>query len=343
MTGSIEQNCTQSPSHPTLQALDPDENFFNEVLGNLGTEYESKYYTINSYNSSFSSTSSNIDFMAYSVRSYKRNKDSFIAMLNSLYKHPEVVVLTETWLTPDAVDFQLLDGYIEHHTIRQGGRGGGVSVLCWDSIDVHFIPQLSLSNDSIESCVVEITHDGDKFVVLAVYRPHANTIENFNEALLNILHDDTLRGRSVVLLGDINIDLLKQDAPHVAAFVNFMQSVCFTPVITNATRFPPPGSQIAPSLLDHIWLNRLRTFTGGILCMDSTDHCLIFVKLPVDAANEKKIEVTFRIHHPNSYVELKNKVKELLNNRNQDSNIDAATTKLICDLNRLYTQCFLRK
>ena len=78
-----------------------------------------------------------------------------------------------------------------------------MSGLCWDSSDVHFIPRLSLSNDSIAYCVVEITHAGDKFVVLAVYRPHANTIENLNEALLDMLHNGALRERSV-LIGDLN-------------------------------------------------------------------------------------------------------------------------------------------
>ena len=106
-----------------------------------------------------------------------------------------------------------------------------------------------------------------------------------------MLHSDVLKSKQVLVLGDINIDLLKSDSPGVAEFANTMQSVSFIPVITKPTRFPAGNSAIAPSLLDHIWVNRFNAFTSGIIVVDSTDHCPVFIKIPIVASISEKIVV----------------------------------------------------
>ena len=326
--------------HNVLPAVDPDDNFLNSVIGDLGTTNKSKYYSIDEYNSTFNSTTLHADFMTYNARSYNKNKDPFIAMLKSLSKMPEIIVLTETWLTPDETDQHLLDGYTEYHTARPTGRGGGVSLLCWDTIGTTHIPELSICSDTIESCVVEINFEKEKFIVFALYRPHSDTIENFNGKLLEMLLSDRLRGMSVVLLGDVKVDLLKQESLHIASFIDIMQSVSFIPLISIATRFPPAGSQIAPSLLDHIWLNKLCTVSSGVICMDNTDHCPTFVKVPLEVANSDTIKLTFRIHNRNSINNLKQKVNTLVANIDHEGDVDYATSKFISDLNNLYRECF---
>ena len=95
-----------------------------------------------------------------------------------------------------------------------------------------------------------------------------------------MLQSAVQRGKDVILMGDINIDLLKCNSNYVAGFMNTMHSVTFTPVITKATRFPSGNSPGSPSLLDQIWTNRLGIFTGGIILKDTTDHCPIFINIP---------------------------------------------------------------
>ena len=89
--------------------MDPDENFFNEIFGGLELRQESNYYSINRYNSTFNNSSSYLDIFAYNIRSFDRNNGSFIAMLKSFIKPPEIIVLTETWLTAEEQDVSLLD------------------------------------------------------------------------------------------------------------------------------------------------------------------------------------------------------------------------------------------
>ena len=91
----------------------------------------------------------------HNIRSYNKNNDKFAAMLSSICKIPEIIVLTETWLSPFDNDRRLLDGYTEFNTVRSVGRCGE-SVLCCDSLTVSYIPELSRCNDSIESSIIDI-------------------------------------------------------------------------------------------------------------------------------------------------------------------------------------------
>ena len=172
---SINNNCILSPN--ALNDIDPDENFYNEVHDGLQVQNGYNYFSIQQYNSLFKFNIKYLNFMAFNIRSYNRNNESFKAVIESLYKLPEIIVLTETWLTPEDHGVSLLDGYSERRTIRQGGRSGGVSVLCVGGINVRPMPELTVSNDTIESCVVQIHDKNDIFVEFAVYRPHSDTIE----------------------------------------------------------------------------------------------------------------------------------------------------------------------
>ena len=73
-----------------------------------------------------------------------RNDDIFIpldnlqlvvvSLFDSLSIQPEVIVLTEMWLTEHDADIANFDGYCAHHVVRPSRRGGGVSIFCASSI-----------------------------------------------------------------------------------------------------------------------------------------------------------------------------------------------------------------
>ena len=111
-----------------LQEVDPDENFFNEVFARLDLSNESKYFSINRYNSAFRNSDLHTGILAFNIRSYNKNNGSFIAMLKSLNKPPEIIVLTEMWLTSDEQNICLLDGYDDFQT--SGKEWGRISVVC---------------------------------------------------------------------------------------------------------------------------------------------------------------------------------------------------------------------
>ena len=153
MLSATEEYCTDLV-RPILHEVDPDQNFFNEVFTGNEASNESNYFTINEYNSTFNNTSTYINIVAFNVRSWNRNDENCASMLKSLNNLPQIIVLTETWLTSAEQDLYLLEGYNEYHTVRHWGRSGGVSVLCRDSISSRIIPSLTLCNETIETSVL---------------------------------------------------------------------------------------------------------------------------------------------------------------------------------------------
>ena len=83
-----------------------------------------------------------------------------------------------------------------------------------------------------------------------------------------------------MLLGDLNLNLLNANSAR-EHFMNFMQSYYFVPRISKPTRFSTNDSE-TPSLLDQIWTNFVDNVTTGILSIDITDHCPIFLYSPID-------------------------------------------------------------
>ena len=96
-TSNVNNNCKLSPN--PLTDIDSDENFYNEVHDGLQVQNGSNYCSIEQYNSLFKSNIKYLNFMAFNIRSYNRNNDSFKAVIESLHKLPEVIALTETWCT----------------------------------------------------------------------------------------------------------------------------------------------------------------------------------------------------------------------------------------------------
>ena len=162
----------------------------------------------------------------------------------------------------------------------------------------------------METCVVEVKCGKDAFIQFAVYRPYAGPIDDFSIQIGRLLQSSVLRGKSVILLGDINIDLLRTTCIGVLEFKNTMQSLSFLPVITKATRFPPGNAAGSPSLLDHIWVNTIRTFSTGILNIDITDHCLTFINFPI-VSKVHKIKLSFCVHDQSSMMKFRQQVTEL--------------------------------
>ena len=68
--------------------------------------------------------------------------------------------------------------------------------------------------------------------------------------------------------------------------MNFMQSYYFVPRITKPTRFSSNTSE-TPSLLDQIWTNFVDNVTTGILSIDITDHCPMFLSFLIDNERHK--------------------------------------------------------
>ena len=252
-------------------SIDPDENYFDAF--DSSTLNICKYFSYKEYHDFFHDKDNNyFSIVNYNIRSFLANKETMFGIFDSLDSYPDILILTETWFTE--VNIQNILGYKGFHTVRKNRRSGGVSVYVRNCISAEMKISSSFENENIEICTVGIILDGISWNLLCIYRPHSGTIENFINSLEYILNKPEIKNKNSIILGDINIDLLKE-CSSTESFINFMQSLYFIPKITKPTRFSPIAG-ISPSLLDHIWINSTNLNPSGILS-SFTDHCITFI------------------------------------------------------------------
>ena len=134
-------------------------------------------------------------------------------------------------------------------------------------------------------------------------------IEQFNSTI-----EPLKSTHKVILLGDFNIDLLKDDTPK-QNFETCLQSNYFIPTIHEATRIASKiknGQEIiTKTLIDNIFINHNMNFQSGIIETSITDHYTIYIIFPeiTKPPNEELIK-TYRLHNEHC----QNKFNNLLNN-----------------------------
>ena len=248
-----------------------------------------------------------------------------------MIKKPTFLIVTETWNTPDTAQSCTVDGYAGFHTCREklvtsGGVGGGVSVFVDLTLNGSPVSDLSRCNQTIELCACQVYISKNKYILLlGVYRPHSDTINNFVAELNQIMNHRTVENASLVILaGDFNIDISEPSSSHCLLYLSLLQSHCFLPVITRPTRFndrsaiPSENSPFPPinqpltsaSNLDHIWLGHIKPYVSGIILYEISDHLPTFLHFNFDDEStcSDKIKITRRPYSENNLNSLRNEI-----------------------------------
>lgn len=182
--------------------FDPDNN-----LWFYQSEYNAdnlcKYYSISSL-PVISNPELNISIINYNIRSFHQNFETFEPILNLFDNPVDILVFSETW--NNLSNFQLckVQNYNSIHTMRENMRGGGVSIFCSNKFVMEKVDELSWCNSSIESCVGKITMGNKYIFIIAIYRPHSDSIENFTSIHENLLNSIILKDELIILVGDMN-------------------------------------------------------------------------------------------------------------------------------------------
>lgn len=254
---------------------------------------------------------------------------------------PDIIILTETWLNDTSAITCHIEGYSKPyftHRSVNGGRGGGVMIFCRSGLESLKVENMSLCNESVESCCISVKYLNIYYTVIAIYRPHSGTTQSFTNELTALVSNESMENKNIILSGDFNIDLLKE-CSDTDIFMTTLQSLHYLPRITKPTRYPPDSSNALPSLLDHIWINFTNINTCGIILADITDHLPTFIMVPVAKHDYDFKKITFRDHSPRNKDSFKTKLKSkylTFPENNGNISIDQITDQL----NSLYCECF---
>ena len=172
-----------------------------------------------------------------------------------------------------------LTNYSYEHCLTESSAGGTVLYI---RNNLLYKPRNDLSiykSAVLESTFIEIiNHKKSNILIGCIYRHPAMDLNEFNDYYLNeLLHKLPSENKSVILLGDFNVDLMKCDNHLINEFLDSLSSHLFLPHITQPTRIRDSSK----TLIDSIFSNILIEITiSGNLTATISDHLPQFIILP---------------------------------------------------------------
>jgi len=328
---------------------DPDVNFYGNFL-DTNTNTPCVNYSEDQFNSMCLKSGHNTNAFSalhLNIRSLPRNFDNFTHYLSTLNHDFSIIGLSETWLTQST--FQLYDfpNYTSVHRCRSNRVGGGVSLFIRENLEFVQRDDLTIHSHegNVESIFIELPVSSSptrkNMILGCVYRPPDTDIKDFTSHLALTLDTISKEGKTCFLLGDFNIDLLKNERHTLTTdFLNMLFSCCMYPTITKPTRITDKSA----TLIDNILTNSLsESYTSGTLVTDISDHLPIFyiMKCKSDVSKTNSTKRRLRKFTSSNITKFKNQLADVTWDKLYNySNTNDAYSHFIQVITSLFEECF---
>ena len=245
-----------------------------------------KYVDINSFKS-FKEDKKKFSILHLNIASLSLHKEEFEIVLTLLDFKFDIIGISETKLKKGInpnFDISLI-GY-NHFSIPTESEKGGV--MLYIANEHKCKPRDDLSSTvyksyELESVFMELIIPNKKNVTVGcIYRHPSMDLTDFTENYLNQLMAKMAGNKNnIFLLGDFNIDLMKNDIDtSTSTFLDLLTSNLFVPHIIHPTRITPNSK----TLIDNIFSNS-PTFSEGIsgnITLSISDHLAQFLIIPMN-------------------------------------------------------------
>ena len=267
-------------------SIDPDYNTFSRTV-------RCKYYSPSTFthlisrNDSFESCFS---FFHTNLRSLRKNLGNLQThILSELSFHFSLLAVSETRINNENLDFNPCIPNYNFEFVPTPLSAGGVGMY----IDVNLRYRVieKTSNEAFQALWIEIEFTKKSNIICGVvYRQH-NSPERFLEYFEETIDRYSATGKSIYILGDVNINILRSVTCNYAQqFLNCLQSYALLPTIDKPTRVYNDSA----TLIDNIFINKFGNYSvSGNIVSDVTDHFSQFciLKTTVEIAQPKKIKL----------------------------------------------------
>ena len=219
----------------------------------------------------------------------------YVLCFNFLQHSFPIIGLAET-NTDDAIkDIFSIPGYSSYYqnTLKGKCKGTGVALYVRNDLNVSTVDRVGFCTPDIESFFVEISNTDNPLTVGVIYRPPSGDMDKFLDTMLFIVNN--LSKNNVHILGDFNIDLLKEFSKDTELFEDFFLQHGYAPVISIATHERP---NCRSSCIDNILTNNSESvmLSGTLPGHKIGDHTPIFEFLKTELPKAEKQEKTFKIY-----------------------------------------------
>ena len=203
----------------------------------------------------------------------------------------------DTDTLPNGIDDLLIEGFhppITKAPFRSSNKGGGLAIYVnCSTCNEHDIELLDINcgvndNHGFEYMFVKLNigpsssrNNQKSFIIGNFYRSPSLKPKLFLEDFQNILNQlNRHKNKHIVLLGDLNIDLIKHDTDSNSQnLIDITTSHGFLQIISRPTRITDHSAK----LIDHIYTNQIHSITSsGIITLDISDHLATYTNIALD-------------------------------------------------------------
>ena len=223
------------------------------------------------------------------IRSLSKNSQKIIETISTLNEIPQILALTETWLTNANKAYFQIDNYIRIDAIRNSKtkkRGGGVSIFLNKNIKI--LKQENIGINGIDAILTEIVINKNPLEILVIYRPQPPevTYNRFIKFLEKILYS---RNNETIILGDFNIDVYmptdKTKIKQKLQLLDLLASYNFDQIVNSPTR----ETQNSKTIIDHVITNfSNKVAISQILDISGQDHAMIVGNIFINLKNNQQ-------------------------------------------------------
>jgi len=275
------------------------------------------YYEPDNFNIKYHDVCGSLSYFHLNCRGLATNWDSFHNLICDLHGESfafDIIGISEIFKCQG--DMRLsFPGY--HKLIarcRDDGSRGGVGLFIKDNINYKIREDISVFTPHIfESLFIEIICPSAKNTIIGViYRPNTEPradMDIFSSTLFDIMDLINIENKLCVIMGDMNIDLLKfKSHSKTSDYLDNIFNHGFLPVITKPTRI----STTSATLIDHIYSNNIRT-TGnsGIIITDVADHFATFHMSNIKSNTKPKSTNKVRVYSENNINKFRNAIDQI--------------------------------
>ena len=239
-----------------------DENILKSA------DIECTYVTSKQLSQNISNQQADLTLFNLNIRSLNKNFDKLNQCLIINHKFT-VIGLIETQLKDKPLDYLPLPDYNLEYMNRAGRNSGGVCLYIRNDIKYKLRPDLCRANSNFESCFIEIESDKSRNIIVGVLNKAHTSIDCSNADIDNILQILTTENKNHYVLGDCNIDLLKDETHRPTSdFLDLIYSYHLVPTISKPTGI----TESSATIIDNIMTNSNENIKTGIFVTDITGH-----------------------------------------------------------------------
>lgn len=216
-----------------------------------------------------------------------RNKTLSLEIFFAQFKFSfDVIMITETWYTSD-VDVLKLSSYSSYFMNRTTRRGGGVCLLVKEAMKSELLKDYCCVTADYEVLSLRAGNT----VISVLYRPPDGRTGDFFQFLERFLLFINENKYDLVLGGDFNIDMLKDNGPRQQMDILINTNGCLN-VIKSPTRVTVHSETLIDLFITNFETDKIK---AGTLTCNISDHLPIFMCINTRLYNEANSSESFLV------------------------------------------------